>query len=140
MLKKSIMTLLILSSPLVFAEESKQAILTTPTVIPVETFFKRAEFEEMKISPGGEFVAVTVPLEDNKTILAVLDRASMKPKAAVPMRNSEMVDRFWWVNNTRLVVTVATKSGGIDTPQPTGELYAINADGTDAKAIFWYAR
>jgi dipeptidyl aminopeptidase/acylaminoacyl peptidase len=39
------------------------------------------------------------------------------------------VENFWWVNDHRLLISMGEKSGLLERPQPTGELYAMNADG-----------
>src|SRR3546814_5904480 len=43
--------------------------------------------------------------------------------------------RVWWVNPERLVISISEKFGMLANPQPTGELYAINADGSDGEIL-----
>src|SRR5690606_1921659 len=101
-------------------------------------FVKRAEANEMQISPTGKYLAMTVPAEDGSTVLFVIDRISMKMSASVRGGSNSVIDRFWWVNDTRLVASVAEKLGGVDKPKPNGELYAINADGSGSMQLFGY--
>src|SRR3546814_11655800 len=42
---------------------------------------------------------------------------------------------FWWVSDERVVVSLAEKFGALDQPLPTGELFAINADGSAGKKL-----
>ncbi len=51
---------------------------------------------------------------------------------------NHVIDDFWWVSDTRVVATVAEQLGGVDRPQPNGELYAIDADGSNGRMLFGY--
>ncbi len=105
---------------------------------PIEQLLKQPTFWTMKISPDGKHLAATVPQGDDKSILVVLDRASMKTTALLQMRNSEFIGDFVWVNDQRLVASAASKRGVLDQPMPTGELYGVNADGKSAGVLFGY--
>ena len=118
------------------AQQPAQKAATAP--IPLLDFVKRAEANEMQISPTGKYLALTVPSEDGSTVLFVVDRISMKMSASVRGGTNSVIDLFWWVNDTRLVASVAEKLGGVDKPQPNGELYAIDADGSGSMQLFGY--
>jgi len=91
-------------------------------------FIRKDDFNEIKISPSGEYYAATVPLED-KTALVIFRRTDFKPTGTfMPGRNTHVSD-FEWVNDQRVLIGIAQKFGMLDQPQPTGEIYAINADG-----------
>lgn len=97
-------------------------------------FIRKDDFNEIKISPSGEYYAATVPLED-KTALVIFRRADLKPAGTfMPVRNMH-VDDFEWVNDQRVLIGIAQKFGMLDQPQPTGEIYAINADGGQADLL-----
>lgn len=97
-------------------------------------FIRKDEFNEIKISPSGEYYAATVPLE-GKTALAIFRRADLKPTGTfMPVRNAHVGD-FEWVNDQRVLIGIAEKFGMLDQPQPTGEIYAINADGGQADLL-----
>ncbi|ANB19121.1 S9 family peptidase [Dokdonella koreensis] len=114
-----------------FAEEA-------PPPIPIGDFVKRPEVEQLQLSPTGKYLAMTVPLEDGRTGLYIVDRETIKPSASILASGNNVIDRFWWANNDRVVATLAQKFGGVDKPQPTGELFAIDADGKNSKQIFGY--
>lgn len=105
---------------------------------PIEQFLKDPTFTRMKISPDGKHLAATVPQGDDKSILVVLDRASMKPTALLQMRNGEFIGDFFWANDQRLIASAARKQGVLDQPVPTGELYGVNANGKSAGVLFGY--
>lgn len=127
---------LVFQTPAVCAGTSPQPADTAP--IPLQDFVARPEMSEMSISPGGQYLAVVIPMEDGSSILYVMDRTTLKRSATIRGSGNNVIDQFWWVNDTRLVASVAQKFGGIDRPQPTGELYAINADGSGATQLFGY--
>ena len=40
------------------------------------------------------------------------------------------MEDYWWVNDNRLLISAGEKFGLLEKPTPTGERYAMNADGT----------
>jgi len=105
--------------------------------VPIEDFVKKSEFEAMQISPDGKYLAVKMPFEDT-TVVFVIDRDTKQRTATIRAAGENVVDQFWWVNNKRLVASVAEQLGGVDRPRPNGELYAINADGSSSMQLFGY--
>lgn len=97
-------------------------------------FVDRDKFESIKLSPTGEFYAITIPLE-NETLLALRRRDDHKIVGSVSMGSRTHVHDFWWVNDTRVVFNIAEKIGSLDQPRLTGELYAMNADGSNAEIL-----
>jgi len=102
--------------------------------IAVEKFFKRAQFGKMALSPTGDYIAATVPLED-RTALIVLRRSDLKQTAVAMFAANEHVDWFTWVNPKRLLHTVAVQKGKYAAPRSTGLVYGLNADGTGTGSI-----
>lgn len=94
--------------------------------VDLEHFLKRDTFNDIKLSPGGEYYAATVPMED-RTALAILSRGDGKVVGSfVPPRNNH-ASTFYWASDDRVLIGLAEKFGSLDTPQPTGELYALSA-------------
>jgi dipeptidyl aminopeptidase/acylaminoacyl peptidase len=102
--------------------------------IPVEEFLKRDTFETMRISPDGNFIAATVPMED-RTRLVILNRSDLKQTGFVTPPKNVHVTSFYWVNPTRILFSVSKKEGELNQPRSTGEIYGVNADGTDQKVL-----
>jgi dipeptidyl aminopeptidase/acylaminoacyl peptidase len=103
--------------------------------VDLEPFLKKDVLETLKISPTGEYYALTVPLED-QTILVVQRRSDRQITAKISAGSDSVIDDAWWVSDDRVVVSVAKKYGSRDEPYATGELYATNADGTMRRQIF----
>jgi len=102
--------------------------------VDVAAFVKKDRFETIKISPTGEYYAASVPLGD-RTVLAIMRRSDNKLTASFALGKNTHVDDFWWVNQERLLISIAEKFGALDMPRMTGELYAINADGGSADIL-----
>ena len=96
--------------------------------VDLDAYLKRDSYERIKISPTGEYMAVTVPLED-RTVLAIMRRADKVITAKAMGGEHSLVDDFWWANDERVVVAMARRLGTQDAPYATGELHAVNVDG-----------
>ena len=97
--------------------------------VDVDAFLKRDTYEDMKISPSGDYLAATVPLVD-RTVLVVLRRKDgVVTSKAMGGPRSE-IDDFWWASDERIVVSIAERLGSRDQPYATGELHAVSADGS----------
>ena len=113
---------------------SASASASASAQVDVDRYLKRETYEQVKISPTGAYYAVAVALPD-RTVLWVQRRADGKITArATGGPHSEVAD-FWWVNNERLIIAWAKKDGSLERPQPTGELFGLNADATGANKL-----
>jgi hypothetical protein len=107
------------------------------TALELDNYLKRDTFTDIKLSPGGDYYAATVPMED-RTALAILSRSTGKITGSfVPPRNNHATT-FNWVNNERVLIGLAEKFGSLDEPRRTGELYAINANGGRGELLVGY--
>ncbi|WP_282277435.1 S9 family peptidase [Stenotrophomonas sp. PS02297] len=102
--------------------------------VDLEQFIRKDQFGEIRISPSGEYYAATVPLEDS-TALAIFRRTDLKAAGVFKPRRNAHVNSFDWVNDQRVLIGIAEKFGMLDQPQPTGEIYAMNADGGQADLL-----
>jgi hypothetical protein len=101
----------------------------------VDRFLKRDTIGTVKISPSGAYYAATVALDD-RTILVISRRSDRKLTAKAGGGEHSDVANFWWVNDERVVIAMAEKTSALERPVATGELYAINADGSGARKLF----
>jgi dipeptidyl aminopeptidase/acylaminoacyl peptidase len=102
-----------------------------------ERFFERAKYNNIKISPDGKHLAVSMEHE-NKTILAFLDRETMATVGFSALGGINEVGNFYWVNDERVVIEVVQKEPFYEKPQYYGELYAVNLTGKRSKLIYGY--
>ncbi|WP_363797904.1 S9 family peptidase [Lysobacter firmicutimachus] len=105
--------------------------------VDVASFVKRDAFVDIKLSPTGEFYAASVPAE-NETMLVIFTREGMKMTGAFRLGKNNHVHDFHWVSPTRVLIGMAQKLGSRDQPQLTGEIYAMNANGTGIDVLVGY--
>lgn len=113
------------------------AVAPATAAVNVDAYVKKNSFNQIKISPDGKYYAASVPLAD-RTMLVVLERATNKVTGSFKLPVNNHVATFRWVNNNRLVISVAEKFGLLASPQLTGELFAIGADGSKPELLVGY--
>ncbi|MCB1568967.1 MAG: S9 family peptidase [Xanthomonadales bacterium] len=97
--------------------------------VPIQDFFKEAEFTSVSLSPDGQHIAITVPQAD-RTLLAVLRVADRGIVGKWDYGKDRHIRNVMWVNDERLLFGVAKKTGRFDFEVPSGDMFASNIDGT----------
>lgn len=129
-------TLLLLLSLLPLAVRAAEA---APKAIPLADFARHAQFQDIKISPDGHYFAAKVRKDSGNLGLVILDRnKGLAMVSAMDFDGKDSLGEFNWANNERLVMSLTRQSGALDAPSATGELYAMNADGSKKKMLFGY--
>jgi dipeptidyl aminopeptidase/acylaminoacyl peptidase len=126
----------------VLACASFAAIAQAPKPHDVEDFIRKPKFNNIQISPTGEYYAATVPVPGGrKTALVIVRRSDRKVTATmgVPGDQTQVAD-FHWVSNERIVLASAMKIGAHEAPQLTGELFGVDADGGKANMLIGFRR
>ncbi|UNK56675.1 S9 family peptidase [Pseudoxanthomonas daejeonensis] len=104
------------------------------TTVEVDQFIRKAQFRDVKLSPDGTYLAATLPGED-RTTLVILRLSDMKVSAHFALGRDTDIADFHWVNPGRVLLSVAQKFGRLAQPQPTGEIFGVNADGGRAGVL-----
>ncbi|WP_313914130.1 S9 family peptidase [Tahibacter sp.] len=102
--------------------------------VPIAAFAQPLRYENVRISPDGAYLA-TDSLSGGRRSLRLMRLADRHTVDVVPREHDEVV-AFHWVNARRLLYTVGTKLPGVEQPVPTGELFFVNADGSDRALLF----
>lgn len=133
--KIAILTLQILLLGSAYAVEAAPA---PPDNIPLDVFAAHPEYEEIKLSPSGKYLAATFfnPEDVTESRLVVLDITDLNITAVAHVRGNEFISNFFWANDERLVGQVAKKVGWQDEPFLTGDMVAMNWDGKKKRWIF----
>jgi dipeptidyl aminopeptidase/acylaminoacyl peptidase len=128
---KSILTSLFLASILV-----AKAIAAPP---PIEHFTKPEQIQpySLELSPSGQYYALIAPSNDRSSLI-IVDRATNKVTANITPAKGEFIYQYWWVSGSRVVLTMAKKTGGYSTPGWYGELWGLDADGKNNVYLFGY--
>ncbi len=100
--------------------------------ISVETFFKRAEFTDMQMSPDGMKLAAIAPMKGRGN-LVVIDLTKRTRNIITSFESVDVVS-VNWINNERIFIRVA------DGQEVTGRFvyrgqYAVNWDGTELRDL-----
>jgi dipeptidyl aminopeptidase/acylaminoacyl peptidase len=110
--------------------------------LPIADFARRGDLSNPSISPDGQLlaVAVRIPGKDANSRssyqLAVLHLPDLKPVSRLDMAPRNLPARIVWVSNQRLVVAVAFESAWLDVPQLTGEIVAVDYDGSHKATLY----
>lgn len=123
----------------IFVRVTVFALLTVATAAPavaldITPFIRKADFGDVKISPSGEYIAATVPLE-NTTALAVVRIADGEVTGGGTPGRFRHVSDMWWANDDRLLFSTAQKMGMLDMPLPTGDIYTLRATSHSAEVL-----
>jgi len=111
--------------------------LPTRAQVNLDAFIKKNQFNDIKVSPDGQHLAATVPLED-RTGLVILRRSDSKVISSFAMGKNNHVSNFDWANKGRLLIRVAEKFGMLEEPMPTGEVLAMDLDEKAPFALVGY--
>ncbi len=103
----------------------------------LDDLLKAWEIEDAALSPDGDYLAVTLPIEGGKVILGIFPVGKPNDLKLIRVPEpGEMIGNFQWVSPKRLVITIAKQLGGAQLlPYSTGEIWAVNADGGGFKVL-----
>jgi dipeptidyl aminopeptidase/acylaminoacyl peptidase len=95
----------------------------------LEAYSKPLQYLNVTISPNGDYLASSSRNEYGVILLTVLDIKKQKIISVTQGKGKESVNTFSWLNDDRLLLTMAREVGSFETPFATGELIAMDADG-----------
>lgn len=101
----------------------------------LRTFFANDDISEVKLSPSGRFMALTVANQSGRTVLAVVELASEAPPKVVAAAPDADIRSFDWVNDDRLVYNIVDlQSEGANQTFGPG-LFSVKRDGSEARQL-----
>ncbi len=109
--------------------------------IPLSAFVYEDQMSNPRLSPDGKHVAVTVRLPDKRRTVPVVVMYAipeMRQVGAFRMPAFDVPADYWWVTNSRLAIANGRELGSRERPVPTGEILAIDIDGTKQEYLFGY--
>jgi dipeptidyl aminopeptidase/acylaminoacyl peptidase len=114
----------------------KNTLSKTGRDIPELAFIKQSDFNTAKISPTGEYLAVTFEKGDH-SILSFLDMQTKKMIQMINYQTNEHIREVHWVSNSKVIVSVASYSGYLnsETYKPS-RLYVVSIDGKNQKELY----
>lgn len=103
----------------------------------IEDFVKHPIYSSAKISPNGEYLAITVD-RGEQDILVILSMSDLKPLKYNILPDKKSVGSFYWASPKRLIFNAAKKMGSFERPRSTGEWFSVNADGSMPRTLIEY--
>ena len=104
---------------------------------PVRDFVKHPTYSGVRISPTGEYLAMTVD-RGEQDILLVLRTKDLGVVKLNQLPDDKSVGQFYWTSPDRLIFNAEEKFGTYAQPFNTGEWYAVNADGSKPRPLIFY--
>lgn len=105
--------------------------------IPISDFVKHPVYSSVKISPTGEYLAMTVDRGD-QDVLTVLRTKDLSVVHVNQLPDAKSVGQFYWTSPDRLLFNSIKKFGRFAAPFNTGEWYGVNADGSQPRPLVFY--
>lgn len=104
---------------------------------PIEDFVGHPTYGTVKISPDGRYLAVTVDRGD-QDVLTIMRTSDLSILKVNQLPDEKSVGSFYWVSPERLMFNAVRKMGGYAAPAPTGEWFAVNADGSQPRPLIFH--
>ena len=111
--------------------------LAADSPIPVQDFVKHPTYSSARISPDGQYLAMTVD-RDDQDVLTVLRTSDLSVVKINQLPDGRSVGAFYWTSPDRLMFNAVRKIGSFEQPMGTGEWFAVNADGTQPRPLVFY--
>ena len=105
------------------------------TLIPVEHFFERSQYEDVVISPTGKYFAIKAS-DGPRDQIVIFDREQRKITTSFAFGDNIRFSGIAWVTPERIIFTGAKFVGYLDRQGGAPSLYAANADGSERREIF----
>jgi len=103
--------------------------------LSVEHFARFGQYDNVVISPTGEYLAVEMTTKEGKGVVAVLDSKTLAILSHIPAGTKESPINPVWLNDTRLAVSFTRDFSNLAAESLTGQLLAFNFDGSLKKRI-----
>jgi dipeptidyl aminopeptidase/acylaminoacyl peptidase len=105
-----------------------------PVPVPVEAFFQNPAIAQARISPDARHVAFLAGSATQRTQLVVLDTEKRTMKVVAGFTDSD-IGTVQWVNEKRLVFTVADHQRAQGDTYWGPGLFAVDSDGTEFRPL-----
>lgn len=102
----------------------------------VEHFMRHATYSSARISPGGDYLAMSVD-RDGQDVLTVIRLSDMKLMKVNVLPDDKSAAGYRWISDDRLIFTAIRKFGSFAQPFGTGEWYAVDADGSQPRPVIF---
>ena len=115
-------------------------VLAAPA-IPLASFVYGDQFSQPRLSTDGKHIAITTRLPDKDRfvpVVTIYTVPDMKITGAMRMPAFETPIDYQWLSPTRLAVSKGKELGSREKPVPTGEVMAVDVDGSHQEYLYGY--
>ncbi|HEU4373282.1 MAG TPA: S9 family peptidase [Telluria sp.] len=120
---------------------SLPAVHAADALIPVESFVEERQFGQPRLSPDGKHIALNVRIKrGDRTVptMTVYTLPELQVVSTIAMPNYEIPINFAWISNRRLVLAKGLELGLRERPVATGEVVALDFDGSKQEYLYGY--
>jgi len=103
----------------------------------VADFVTRPAYGTAKISPTGEYLAITVDMGE-QDVLTILRTSDLQILKVNQLPEKKSVGSYYWISPERIMFNAVKKMGGYAQPFALGEWYAVNADGSQPVPVIFH--
>lgn len=110
-------------------------------LVPIDAFVEPIRFSQPRISPDGKHIAVNVRIqrgERSVPTMRVYALPGLQVVSTIGLPGFEIPVDFQWISNRRLIVEKGMEVGLRERPMRTGEVVAVDLDGTKPEYLYGY--
>jgi len=109
---------------------------STASPYTVADFVTRPAYGTAKISPTGEYLAITVDMGE-QDVLTILRTSDLQILKVNQLPEKKSIGSYYWISPERIMFNAVKKMGGYAQPFALGEWYAVNADGSQPVPVIF---
>ena len=105
-------------------------------------FVGPSDIRDVQYSPNGKYIAalVSFPESPHENAFAIFDGQTSAPIRLIRSGKRAQVYQYFWATDDRLIASLAVQQDLFDTPSRTGEIFAIDADGSHQSDLFGFRK
>ncbi len=107
------------------------------TPIPARAFARFPTFHTVRMSPDGRYLATSARVGAEFALL-VYTLPERKLVSGLRLQDDRVIGGINWTSNQRLIIQVGIQEGAADAVRLNGEIFAVNADGTDKRYLYGF--
>ena len=116
---------------------STNVLATTAKMPDVKDFAKDNEWQEVKISPKGDYLSAVTRI-DGVRVIAMIDAKTLKIIHTLKFKGKVQPGEYHWASNERIVAEKELFKNWNDHPVRYGEYYSVDVQSGESKYIFGY--
>lgn len=99
-------------------------------------FARFSQYQQLIISPSGDYLATSMQKEDGEPLVAVIDIRDLSIVFSLEFKKNEVPGDITWLNEKRIGMPLYYSKGSRDYPVSYGDYFASDIDGRHRKKIW----